>query len=48
MVRTFNDLVQVEDEQDDEDDILDVVAAGEPVPDGRDESDDDGQVQVGP
>ena len=35
----FDDLVQVEDEQDDENAILDMVAAG-----GRDEGDDDREV----
>ncbi len=45
--RTFDDLVQVEDEQDDEK-ILDMISTCEPISDGRDQRDDDGQVQVRP
>jgi hypothetical protein len=39
---TFDDLMQVKHEKEDQEKVLDVVAAGKPVPDGGDESDDDG------
>jgi hypothetical protein len=46
--RTFDYLVEVEYEEDYEKDVLDVVAASEPVPYGGDEGDYYGEVEFVP
>ena len=35
--RTFDNLVQIENEQDDEQEVLDVISPSEPIPDRRNE-----------
>ena len=39
---------EVEDEEDNQEEVLDMVPACEPVPDGRDEGNNDGKVEVRP
>ena len=37
--RTFDNLVQIENEQDDEEEVLDMISPSEPIPDRRNEGD---------